>query len=432
MVKKFLFAVLVSVSFYSNISAAEQYAVIHLDGVVNPVVSEYITNSINLAEEEGNSFIVLLIDTPGGWMDSMRDIIKSMHTSKIPVVTFTFPKGARAASAGGFIMLASNIAAMAPGTEIGAMHPVVMLPDFLKQQNDGETDNVMDKKILNDTVAYARSLAQKSGRNVKWAEDAVKNAVSSSYLEARKAGVIEIIADDIDDLMRKLDKRKIDFNGNPFTFSTTGINKKEYLMTWKEKAVNRLADPQLLFMLFIIAVVGIWMEIKNPGIIVPGALGGISLILFLLGIKIIPINFVGLMLIILAFVLFILELKFTSFGMFALGGVVSFFIGAMILFDSPLPGGGIPVSTIIAMLLVVLIFVFIVVRAVIKAHNVKSFTGAEALTGEEGYALSDFSGTGKIFVHGEIWNTEIGGDLKKGEKVIVEEVTGMILKIRKK
>jgi membrane-bound serine protease (ClpP class) len=432
MVKKFFFAVLLSVSVYSSIAAAEKYAVIRLDGVVNPVVSEYIKNSINLAAEDGNNFIVLLIDTPGGWMDSMRDIIKSMHTSKIPVVTFTFPRGARAASAGGFIMLASNIAAMAPGTEIGAMHPVVMIPDFLKQQNGGGTDNVMDKKILNDTVAYARSLAQKSGRNVKWAEEAVENAISSSYMEARKAGVIEIIADDIDDLMRKLDKRKIDFNGKAYTFSTTGIIKKEYLMTWKEKAVNRLADPQLLFVLFIIATVGIWLEIKNPGIIVPGTLGGISLILFLMGIKIIPINFVGLMLIILAFVFFILELKFTSFGLFALGGVVSFFIGALILFDSPLPGGGIPVSTIIGMLLFVLFFVFIVVRAVIKAHNVKSFTGLEGLLGKEGYALADFSGTGKIFLHGEIWNAEIEGDLKKGEKVIVEKADGLVLKIRKK
>lgn len=416
----------------SQLSASGKYAVIHLEGIVNPVAAEYIINSINRAAEDNNSFIVLLIDTPGGWMDSMRDIIKSMHTSQIPVVAYTYPKGARAASAGGFIMLASNLAAMAPGTEIGAMHPVNIMPDFIKNQKDNSSENIMEKKLLNDTVAYARSLAQKSGRNVRWAEDAVRNAISSSYLEAQKSGVVEIIADDLNDLMSKLNGRRIKFNGKIYTFNTAGLDKIDYLMTWKEKAVNRVADPQVLFLLFIIAVVGIWMEIKNPGIVVPGALGGISLVLFLLGIKIIPINAVGLMLIILAFVLFVLELKFSSFGLFTLGGVISFFIGAVILFDSPLPGGGIPMSTIIAMLIVVLAFVFIVVRAIFKAHNLKSVTGREGLTGEEGYALADFSGTGKIFVHGEIWNAEIQGELKKGERVIVEEMNGMHLKIRKK
>jgi membrane-bound serine protease (ClpP class) len=203
-------------------------------------------------------------------------------------------------------------------------------------------------------------------------------------------------------------------------------------MTWKEKMVNRFADPQVLFLMFIIAVIGIWMEVKNPGMIFPGVTGSIALILFLLGIKIIPINLIGLMLIILAFVLFILELKFSSFGLFTLGGIISFFIGSTILFDSPLPGGGIPMSSIIAMLAVVLAFVFIVVRAVISAHSVKSVTGKEGLNGEDGYALSDFSGTGKIFVHGEIWNAEFDGELKKGDKVIVDEMHGMLLKIRKK
>lgn len=432
MVKKTLLLTILILSICSRLVAADKYAVVYLEGTVNPVVSEYITNSIIKAGDDGSSFIVLLIDTPGGLMDSMRDIIKSMHSSRIPVVAYTFPKGARAASAGGFIMLASNLAAMAPGTEIGAMHPVIMLPDFLKKQNDDNKEDVMDKKILNDTIAYARSLAQKSGRNVKWAEEAVRNARSSSYLEAQQAGVIEIIADDIEDLMLKLNGRQISFNGKLFIFRTAGITKNEYLMTWKEKVVNHFADPQVLFLLFIIAVVGIWMEVKNPGIIFPGTLGGISLVLFLLGIKMIPINAVGLLLIILAFILFILELKFNSFGLFTLGGVISFFIGATILFDSPLPGGGIPMSTIVAMLLVVLIFVFFVVRAVINAHNVRVVTGREGLAGEEGYAMSDFSGSGKVFVHGEIWNAEFDGELKKGERIIVENMRGMILTVRKK
>jgi len=432
MIRKTLLASIIILLICGRLFAADKYAVIHLDGVVNPVVSEYIANSINRAADDGNNFIIIVIDTPGGWMDSMRDIIKSMHASRIPVVAYTFPKGARAASAGGFIMLASNVAAMAPGTEIGAMHPVNMIPDFLKKEKGDRPEDIMEIKLLNDTVAYARSLAQKSGRNVTWAENAVRKAQSNSYLEAQKSGVVEIIADDMKDLLQKLNGRRIDFNGKPYLFNTLNIEKTEYMMTWKEKLVNRFADPQVLLLMFIIAIVGIWIEIKNPGMIVPGVTGAIALILFLLGIKLIPINAIGLMLIILSFVLFILELKFTSFGLFTLGGVISFFIGSTILFDSPLPGGGIPMSSIIAMLLVVLAFVFIVLRAIINAHNVMAVTGIEGLTGEEGYALADFSGTGKIFVHGEIWNAEIDGTLKKGDKVIVEEMHGMILTIRKK
>lgn len=429
-----LLLVLFALALCLRVSSGEtaKYAVIYLDGIVNPVVSEYISGSIKKAADEGNSFIVLLIDTPGGWMESMREIIKAMHTSAIPVVAYTFPKGARAASAGGFIMLASDVAAMAPGTEIGAMHPVNLLPDFLTKNNEEGKGDVMEMKILNDTIAYARSLAQESGRNADWAARAVSRAESSSYLEARKNGIIEIIADDMADLLIKLDGMKINFNGNRFVFSTKGLSEMKYLMTWKQKLVNRFADPQVLFLLFIIAVVGIWIEIKNPGVIVPGTAGAIALVLFLLGIRIIPINVLGLILIILAFVLFILELKFTSFGLFTLGGVISFFIGATILFDSPLPGGGIPLSTIVAMLLVVLAFVFIVVRAVINVHKEKSVTGREGLIGEEGVALADFSGSGKVRVHGEIWTAEVQGDVRTGDRIIVEDMRGMLLKARLK
>lgn len=420
---------LLTVCAYSQLHAGGRYALIYLDGTVNPVVAEYITESIVKSADEGNSFIILVVDTPGGWMDAMRDIIKSMQTSRIPVVVFTFPKGARAASAGGFIMLASDVAAMAPGTEIGAMHPVNLLPDFLNKNDAGKSGDVMEKKILNDTIAYARSLAQKSGRNADWAARAVSKAESSSYLEARNAGVIEIIANDIDDLLLQLDGRKIPFNSGSYKFSTRGLEKNEYLMTWKQKAVNRIADPQMLFLLFIIAVVGIWAELKNPGMIVPGTAGAVALILFLLGIRVIPINVLGLILIILAFALFILELKFTSFGIFTAGGIISFFIGAVILFDSPLPGGGIPLSTIAAMLIVVLAFVFIVVRAVINVHKGRPVSGREGLIGEEGTVFADFTGRGKVNVHGEIWNAELDGTARAGETIVVDEVRGMLLKV---
>lgn len=416
----------------SAASAEGKFAVLELNGSVNPIVAEYLAESMEKAASDGSQFIVIQMDTPGGLMDSMREIIKSILTSRIPVVVYTYPKGAQAASAGGFIMLASHVAAMAPGTEIGAMHPVSPMLDFMKKDRQGDPEGVMEKKVLNDTIAYARSLAQKRGRNEEWAVNAVSRAISNSYQEARKAGVIDIIAEDMDDLLRQLNNRKIDLNGTPFTFKTGGIKEVKYLMTWKQRMVNRFADPQIIFLLFILAIAGIGLEIKNPGMFVPGIVGGVSLVLFLLGIRIIPINALGLLLIILAFTLFILELKFQSFGLLTAGGIVSFFLGATILFDSPLPGGGIPLSSIIAMILVVLAFVFLVVRSVVNVHRLRASTGMEGMIGEEGIAISDFSGSGRISVHGEIWNAEIQGDISKGDKVVVERVKGMVLTVRKK
>lgn len=413
-------------------SEEKRYGVLILNGSVNPIVAEYLTENLKKASDEGNLFVVIQMDTPGGLMDSMREIIKAILTSPIPVIVYTSPKGSQAASAGGFIMLASHIAAMSPGTEIGAMHPVSPMLDFMKRDKEGGPEGVMEKKVLNDTIAYARSLAQKRGRNVDWAVEAVSKAKSSTYIEAYKAGVIDIIAEDMNDLIRQLDGRVIDLNGKSFTFRTKEIIEKKYDMTWKQRAVNRFADPQMIFLLFIIAIAGIGMEIKNPGMIIPGTVGGISLVLFLLGIRIIPINALGLVLVILAFVLFILELKIQSFGLLTAGGIISFFIGATILFDSPLPGGGLPVSSILAMIAVVLAFIFIIVRAVINVHKTKVTTGKEGMIGEAGRALTDITREGKVSIHGEIWNAESGSIIKQGDAVVVEDVNGMILKVKNK
>ena len=430
--KKFILIIIfIMINSYA-FSKENKYAVLKLSGSVNPIVAEYITENITQAIKDENQFIILQLDTPGGLMDSMREIIKSILTSQVPVVVYTYPKGAQAASAGGFIMLASHVAAMSPGTEIGAMHPVSPMLDFMKKDKDGGPEGVMEKKVLNDTIAYARSLAQKRNRNVNWAVSAVNKATSNSYIEAYKAGVIDIIAEDMDDLLKQLNNRKIDLNGSAFTFKTDGLTEIKYEMTWKQKLVNKFADPQMIFILFIVALAGIALEFKSPGMIIPGTIGGISLILFLLGIKIIPINALGLFLIITAFVLFILELYFQSFGLLTLGGIVSFFIGATILFDSPLPGGGIPISTIITIIIFILAFVFLVVRAVINVHKSKVTTGFEGLIGETGTALSDFSKKGKISIHGEIWNAESDSPVKEGDQLIVEEALGMVLKVKVK
>ncbi len=320
--------------------AADRYALIKLEGSVNPIVSEHIIKSIDRANEERVHLIILKMDTPGGLMGSMRDIIKSILSSDAPVVVFTAPKGAQAASAGGYIMLAAHIAAMAPGTEIGAMHPVSPFLNFGQKDEQGKAaEGIMEKKVLNDTIAYGKSLAQKRKRNVDWTVRAIRDAISSTYLEAYKLGIVDIIAEDVDDLLVKLNGRRVDVNGTMVTLSTTNLSELSFEMDWKERLLNFFADPQMVFLLFIIAVAGIGMEFKSPGLIVPGVIGAVALFLFLMAVRVLPINLAGLALIILAIVLFILELKIASYGLLTVGGIASFIFGSMILFDSPLPGG---------------------------------------------------------------------------------------------
>lgn len=396
-------------------------------------MAEYIAESIRAAGKGGARFVVIQMDTPGGMVDSMREIIKAIMTSEIPVVVYAYPRGAQAASAGGYIMLAAHVAAMAPGTEIGAMHPVSPLLDFMPRDQRGDPAGAMEKKILNDMTAFAKSLAQKRGRNVEWAERAVKRAESSTYMDALRAGVIDIVAEDMNDLMAKLDGRKVPMNGAEIVMRTANLVPRPVAMTWKQKFVNFFADPQMMLILLILAVAGIGLEIKSPGIIVPGVVGGIALFLFLMAARILPVNIAGILLIALAIILFILELKFTSYGLLTIGGIASFLFGSMILFDSPLPGGNIPFSTIAALLVVVLAFVFLVVRAVLRAVREQVTTGKEGMIGLVGEAMGDFTveGKGKIMVRGEIWNAKSEDVVSKGDEVIVQDIRGMELQVKK-
>lgn len=412
--------------------AADRYALIKLEGSVNPIVSEHVIKSIDRANKEKVRLIILQMDTPGGLMGSMREIIKSILSSDAPVVVFTAPKGAQAASAGGYIMLAAHIAAMAPGTEIGAMHPVSPFLNFGQKDEQGNAaEGIMEKKVLNDTIAYGKSLAQKRKRNVDWTVRAIRDAISSTYLEAYKLGIVDIIAEDVDDLLRKLNGRRVDVNGTMLTLSTANLSELSFEMDWKERMLNFFADPQMVFLLFIIAVAGIGMEFKSPGLIVPGVIGAVALFLFLMAVRVLPINLAGLALIILAIVLFILELKIASYGLLTVGGIVSFIFGSMILFDSPLPGGQIPLRSIISVVVFLLAFFFIVVRSVVLAHKGQVTTGMQGLVGETGMAIRDFDGNGKVFVHGEIWNASSEDAIKRDDRITVTGSKGMTLFVKK-
>jgi membrane-bound serine protease (ClpP class) len=427
-IRSFIIALLIILTFTQFVFADEKYALIELNGSVNPVIADYIVNSIKKANQENMQFVVMVMDTPGGLLNAMRDIIKAILDSQIPVIVYTYPKGAQAASAGGFIMISAHIAAMSPGTEIGAMHPV---SPFLNFSQDQKSDGIMEKKVLNDTVAYARSLAQLRKRNVAWVEKAIREAISSTNNEALRLGVIDIVANDIDDLLKKIDGKLVNTKDKIVTLHTKNIQQVHYAMNWKERVLNYFADPQMVFFLFIIAVVGIGFELKNPGMIVPGVIGAVAHFMFLLAIQVLPINFAGLTLIILAIVLFILELKFTSYGLLTLGGIISFVLGSMILFDSPLPGGQIPLTSVFTVLIVLLLFIFVVVRAVIKVHTKKAVTGIEGMLGEKGYATIDFTGKGTVQVHGELWNAYSDVPLTKGDEIIVKRVDGLTLYVEK-
>jgi membrane-bound serine protease (ClpP class) len=421
----------------ANAKTNTSYAEISLKGTVNPIVAEYIVSSIEKAEKSQSQFIILTVDTPGGLMTSMRDIIKAIFSAKIPVIVYTYPKGAQAASAGGFIMLAGHLNAMSPGTEIGAMHPVSPFINFSDADQKKDTNkNVMGMKVLNDTIAYGKSIAQKRNRNVRWTKQAIEDAISSTYKEAKAQNVIDYIAEDIEDLLRQVDGKRLALNGKTITLHTKHVVRQVYDMTGKEEFMNFFADPQIVFFLFIIAIVGIAMEFKNPGMIVPGTIGGVSFLLFLMAIRILPINIVGLGLVVLAIVLFVLEINITSYGLLTLGGVVSFMLGSLILFDSPLPGFSIPISSVIVTLLCILALFYFVVKSVIESHRGRVVSGSQGLLGEKGNALTEFINRdamyhGKVMIHGEIWNARSEEIIMKGDPVQVIEADGMWVLVKK-
>ena len=432
-VNSLLFFCLIFAAFRLDAAPREggTYAVIKLEGTVNPVIAEHIVESIKQARADGNAFIIIPMDTPGGLMTSMQDIIKGIMGSELPVVVYTSPRGAQAASAGGYIMLSAHVAAMAPGTRVGAMSPMNIMEMFSSKKDDTGGDDVMKRKIMNDSVAYARSLAQKRGRNVDWAERAVRDAVSSTYAEALRLGVIDIVAEDTADLLVKLSGRRVALDGGTFTFAPAGLAPREYPMSWKQRLLNFFSDPQVIFFLLIIAMAGIAMEFKSPGLIIPGVVGVIAFFIFLMAVRVLPINIAGIILIILAVTLFVLELKIASYGLLTVGGLISFVVGAMILFDNPLPGFSVPWPTIIGVGLFVLGFVFILIRLAILAHRGKVLTGSEGMAGERGTAIRDFDGEGPVLVHGEIWKARSEVPLQKGDHVQVEKIEGMTLIVKK-
>ncbi len=393
---------------------------ISVDAPITPMVSEYIIRSLEAAARDRAEAIIIQLDTPGGLVESMREIVKKMMAAEVPIVVYVAPSGGRAASAGVFITMAANIAAMAPGTHIGAAHPVTM---------EGKMDKTMESKVVNDLAAMARNVAEVRGKNQKWAEDAVRKSVSITDGEALKEHVIDLVAPDLPALIKALDGRTVTLPTGKRTLATVGAQVKPLKMGFREKLLEIISNPNIAYILMILGFYGLYFELSNPGAIFPGVAGAIALILAFYALHTLPINYAGLMLILLAISLFIAEAFITSHGVLGVGGVIAMAFGSVMLIDSPLPALRISWS-VIAPVVVVSAGMFIVtVSLALKVHREKPDTGKEGMLGLEGEARTDVHGSGQVFVHGEYWNARSEQPVTKGERVRVLAVDGLTLKV---
>ena len=402
---------------------AQKVIAIKIDGTINPASSGYIERGIELAEKENATCLVISLNTPGGLLKSTRVIVENMMKSSVPVVVYVSPSGAHAGSAGVFITLAANIAAMAPGTNIGAAHPVSM-------QSGG--DSTMNEKSTNDAVAFVRTIAEKRARNGQWAENAVRKSYSITETEALDLKVIDLIASGVPDLLKQINGRTVETIGGTKTITTSAASVENVEMSFVEKLLNILSDPNLAYILMMIGFYGLLFELYSPGAIFPGIVGVIALILAFYSLHTLPINYAGLALIIFGIVLFLLEIKIISHGLLAIGGTVALLLGSMMLIRKIPNMEFLRISwgVIIPTVVVTVLFFLFVIGAGLRAQTAKPITGVEGLKDEIGLALETLNPTGTVLVHGEIWNADaIEGIIEKGKRVRVISIDNLRLKV---
>jgi len=408
---------------FLNFSFAKVYYA-KWEDAVSPIMVEYIKRSLAKAEKEGAGVFILELNTPGGLETSMREVVQEFQRTPIPVVVYVYPPGGRAASAGAIITAAADIAVMAPGTNIGAAHPV--------QATGEKMEEAMKEKVVQDMLAFVRSIAKEKGRNPSVLERMVKESISLTPDEALKEGVIDFIASNRQELLEKLNGRKVKKHGKETTIKTLGVPVVEVEESLRESFLKVITNPTIAYMLLLIGFYGIFFELYNPGAVVPGAVGVVSFLLGLYGLGIIGINWLGLLLILAGILLLALELVTPTFGGLAIAGAIALAIGSLVLISPDSPYGDIPISIIATMVLTTVFFFLVVGRLGLKAQKRKKMTGYEELIEEEGIALTDFEkGKGKVFIKGEIWNAVSKDDIKKDDTVIVKQVKGLTLYVKK-
>jgi membrane-bound serine protease (ClpP class) len=403
------------------ISSSQSVVSLKIDGVINPAAAAFIERGIEKAGENNAECLIIQMDTPGGLLKSTRVIVSSFLESKIPIVVYVSPGGAQAGSAGVFITMAAHIAAMAPGTNIGAAHPVDM---------EGKMDSVMSEKVTNDAAAFIRTIAEKRNRNLKWAEEAVRKSQSITETEALDTNVIDMIAKNIDELLTQIDGRQVETIGGTTTLHTKGARIEQMEMGWAEKLLDLLSNPNIALILFQLGTIGLILELYNPGSIFPGIVGVISLVLAFYSMHTLPINYAGLALIIFGIILFLLEIKIVSHGMLAIGGAVSTFLGSIMLIrtSSILEFVEISWSVILASVIFTTFFFVVIIGLGVKAQRRKPTTGVEGLIGEIGDVVETLKPEGIVRVSGELWNAEsLSGTIEKGGRIRVVKINGLKL-----
>lgn len=441
-------------------SGAAPVMVMTVQGAIGPAISDFIERGLAQAKKRNAQLVVLQMDTPGGLDTSMRQIIKNILASEVPVATFVAPRGARAASAGTYILYASHVAAMAPGTNLGAATPVQIggAPDPGKPERqpkpsgkepskeDGAKDaqpkpqedaaapasdaEAMKRKQVHDAAAYIRGLAQLRGRNAEWAERAVREAVSLSAEEAAKINVVDLVAEDVPDLLKKLDGRKLRAAGQEFTLDTKAAAVVEHHPDWRTRLLAVITDPSIAYILLLIGIYGLFFEFSNPGFVLPGVAGAICLLLALFAFQLLPVNYAGLALIVLGMAFMVAEAFLPSFGALGIGGVIAFVIGSIMLIDTDVPGYGIPWELVGALALISVAFLVLVVGMALNARKRPVVSGSEEMVGALGEMLEDApEGTGMARVHSEIWRVRGTGQFRRGQKVRVTGIRDLILEV---
>ncbi|MBW8457057.1 MAG: nodulation protein NfeD [Thiobacillus sp.] len=425
-------------------AGAAMVRVLTVEGAISPASADYLLRGIDKAIEEQAHLIVIEMDTPGGLDTAMRDIIKAILASPVPVATYVSPRGARAASAGTYILYASHIAAMAPATNLGAATPVELVPaggdqpapdkpgaappDAAKPADAPPGDAKM-RKAVHDAAAYIRGLAELRGRNAEWAERAVREAVSLPASEALGLKVIDLVATDLDDFLRQLNGRVVKMNGETVTLDTTNATVERVQPDWRSRLLAVIGDPGIAYILMLLGIYGLIYEFSNPGMLFPGVVGGICLLLALFALQVMPISYVGLALIILGIAMMVSEAFLPSFGALGVGGIIAFVIGSVMMIDTDVPGYGIPWALIVPVAVASGLFSFFVVGMAIKARARPVVTGAEEMLGATGEILDDMEHEGWARIHGEQWQVRSSVPLKRGSRVRVRARHDLILDV---
>lgn len=418
---KYPFVILLAWVFISTMpgmTEGSEVYIIEVADAISPGTAEFINSGIDKAEQSEAACVIIELDTPGGLAESMRQIVQRILNSKIPVVVYVSPRGARAASAGVMITMAADIAAMAPGTNIGAAHPV--------GAGGKDIEGKMNEKVINDMVAHAKSVAESRGRNVQWVEDAIRESVSVTETEALKENIIDLIAKDTDDLIAQMNGRSVKDKG---VLKLDDVNKMVFEETLRTKILRTISNPNIAYILMMIGLAGLYFELSHPGAIFPGVIGGICLILAFFALQTLPVNYAGILLIVLAIIFFIMEMKITSYGLLSIAGVVSLLLGSLMLFESTGPYMKLSWSVLLPTLMVVSGFFVLVAGLVFRAQRSKPSTGSRGLIGEIGIVKQTLAPEGKVFVHGELWNATAKEQIDEGIKVRVVNVDRLILEV---